>query len=88
MLFRSYKPVNGENSTVQLGSIREEIKSIEKNVADQIEATKETKVTDTLDLNTLAPKKVDWDLRRGIQDKLDKLDRRTNKSIIQLIRSF
>ncbi|OVA07409.1 mRNA splicing factor [Macleaya cordata] len=32
----------------------------------------------------IAPKKPNWDLRRDIQKKLDKLERRTQKAIIQL----
>jgi len=38
------------------------------------------------DLTTLAPRKVDWDLRRGIEDKLEKLEKRTQKAVVQLIR--
>lgn len=61
---------------------------INKKVEKQLEAGKDTKIGDSLDINTLAPRKVDWDLRRGIKEKLDKLDRRTNKAINQLISLF
>jgi len=37
-------------------------------------------------LENLAPKKVDWDLKRILQKSLDKLERRTQRSIAELIR--
>ncbi|KAJ9542107.1 hypothetical protein OSB04_028613 [Centaurea solstitialis] len=33
----------------------------------------------------IAPKKPNWDLRRDVQKKLDKLDKRTQKAIFQLM---
>ncbi|XP_057862048.2 uncharacterized protein LOC131070500 [Cryptomeria japonica] len=33
----------------------------------------------------IAPKKPNWDLRRDVQKKLDKLDRRTQRAIIELM---
>ena len=34
----------------------------------------------------MAPRKVDWDLKRDIAPKLEKLERRTQKAIAELIR--
>ncbi|KAL7078164.1 hypothetical protein ACQ4LE_002159 [Meloidogyne hapla] len=84
--FRSYKPVTVKESTNTSEPMREEINLLKKKVEGQLEAGKDAKVGDSLDINTLAPRKVDWDLRRGIKEKLDKLDRKTNKAITQLIR--
>ena len=39
-----------------------------------------------VDLSTLAPKKSDWDLKRDVSKKMDKLERRTQKAIVHLIR--
>lgn len=39
------------------------------------------------DLSTLAPRKIDWDLKRNIESKLQKLDKRTDKAINELIRA-
>lgn len=39
-----------------------------------------------MEITNLAPKKITFDLKRGIQAQLDKLDRRTDKSIAELIR--
>lgn len=38
-------------------------------------------------MNNLAPKKLTYDLRRGIQGQLDKLERRTDRAIAELIRA-
>jgi len=36
----------------------------------------------------IAPKKPNWDLRRDVQKRLDKLERRTQKAIYQLMREY
>ena len=38
------------------------------------------------DLNALAPKKPNWDLKRDLEKKLEKLERRTQNAISDLIR--
>lgn len=38
------------------------------------------------DLNTLAPRKPDWDLKRDIEKRISKLERRTQRAIAELIR--
>jgi len=38
------------------------------------------------DLTTLAPRKPDWDLKRDVAQKLNKLERRTRRAIAELIR--
>ena len=38
------------------------------------------------DISNLAPQKPDWDLKRDISKKLEKLERRTHKAIAELIR--
>ena len=40
----------------------------------------------TQNLTNLAPRKVDWDLKRDISKKLEKLERRTQRAIVELIR--
>jgi len=37
-------------------------------------------------LNTLAPRKPDWDLKRDIEKRMAKLERRTQRAIAELIR--
>jgi coiled-coil domain-containing protein 12 len=37
------------------------------------------------EISSLAPRKVNWDLKRDIQPKLDKLERRTQRAIVELL---
>ncbi|OTF82373.1 cwf18 pre-mRNA splicing factor-like protein [Euroglyphus maynei] len=41
-----------------------------------------------IDLTKLAPKKIDWDLKRNIAKKMDKLERKTQIAIAELISMF
>lgn len=38
------------------------------------------------DLFNLQPKKPNWDLKRDVEKKLERLDRRTQKAVLELIR--
>ena len=40
----------------------------------------------TLDLVALAPKRPDWDLKRAIEPQLEKLKKKTERAIAELIR--
>lgn len=40
------------------------------------------------DLTKLQPRKIDWDLKRDITPKLQKLERRTQRAIAELIRNL
>lgn len=42
-------------------------------------------VLEDLDISSLAPRKPDWDLKRDVSKKLEKLERRTQKAIAELI---
>ncbi|KAL5267884.1 hypothetical protein ACHWQZ_G004813 [Mnemiopsis leidyi] len=66
-------------------------------VLAQVEATSiDNTVTDILkqassqsadiDLNTLAPRKANWDLKRDVEKKLAKLERRTKRAMAEMIR--
>lgn len=59
---------------------------IRSEVKDQLEAAKTGVVIDELDITNLAPRKPDWDLKRDVAKKLEKLERRTQKAIAELIR--
>lgn len=55
-------------------------------VKDQLEAAKSQIVMDQLDVTSLAPRKPDWDLKRDIAKKTEKLERQTQRAIAELIR--
>ncbi|GLV42154.1 uncharacterized protein CBL_04888 [Carabus blaptoides fortunei] len=82
--FRSYKP--------QDESLKENVlpeakpADIENEVKDQLNAAKSRVVIEELDITNLAPRKPDWDLKRDVAKKLERLERRTQKAIAELIR--
>ncbi|XP_046820715.1 coiled-coil domain-containing protein 12 [Vespa crabro] len=82
--FRSYKP--------QDESLKEKVLEdakpgdVETEVQDQLNAAKTKVVIEELDISNLAPRKPDWDLKRDVSKKLEKLERRTQKAIAELIR--
>jgi coiled-coil domain-containing protein 12 len=39
------------------------------------------------EISTMAPKKINWDLKRNIEDKIAKLERRTQKAIVELLKA-
>jgi coiled-coil domain-containing protein 12 len=53
--------------------------------AKQELGTKPT-TTSTPDVTTMAPKKLNWDLKRDSRDKLAKLERRTQKAIVEMLK--
>uniref|UniRef100_A0A8C3BGK1 Coiled-coil domain containing 12 n=1 Tax=Cairina moschata TaxID=8855 RepID=A0A8C3BGK1_CAIMO len=60
--------------------------SVEDVVKEQLEAAKPEPIIDEVDLANLAPRKPDWDLKRDVAKKLEKLDKRTQRAIAELIR--
>uniref|UniRef100_A0A2A4JIB9 Cwf18 pre-mRNA splicing factor n=1 Tax=Heliothis virescens TaxID=7102 RepID=A0A2A4JIB9_HELVI len=81
--FRSYKP---QDETLQEAKLDDaEPAAVEAEVQDLLEAGKEKIVLQDLDISSLAPRKPDWDLKRDVAKKLEKLERRTQKAIAELI---
>ncbi|XP_037819452.1 coiled-coil domain-containing protein 12 [Lucilia sericata] len=83
-IFRSYRP---QNETTE-GEIlpQEPSGDIETAVEDQLELLKQPIIIDEIDITNLAPRKPDWDLKRDVSKKLERLERRTQKAIAELIR--
>ncbi len=55
-------------------------------VKEELAQEKSALEIEQLDFTNLAPRKPDWDLKRDIAPKLEKLERRTQKAIAELIR--
>jgi len=83
-VFRSYKPIDEQMHDDILPP--EKPVNIEEHVVDQIENAKKKIVAEELDLTNLAPRKPDWDLKRDLAKKLEKLERQTERAIAELIR--
>ncbi|XP_019542065.3 coiled-coil domain-containing protein 12 [Aedes albopictus] len=83
-VFRNYRP---ESEEIQESAL-EEVKpaDVEAEVSSQLEMMKAPIVIEEIDIANLAPRKPDWDLKRDVSKKLEKLERRTQKAIAELIR--
>ncbi|CAG9795071.1 unnamed protein product [Diatraea saccharalis] len=81
--FRSYKPQDEQLQEAKLEEAQPTL--VEDEVKDLLEASKEKVVLQDLDISSLAPRKPDWDLKRDVAKKLEKLERRTQKAIAELI---
>ncbi|VDK85399.1 unnamed protein product [Litomosoides sigmodontis] len=82
LTFRSYEPQS------DLGDKRNDVDlfAVERETADQLADTQDTRAVEQIDITTLAPRKIDWDLKRDVAERLEKLERRTERAMAQLIR--
>ncbi|KAH7641431.1 coiled-coil domain-containing protein 12 [Dermatophagoides farinae] len=83
--FRNYNPSDESLKENSLPKARPE--NVKDQLTDELEIAKSNDaLVDDIDLTKLAPKKIDWDLKRNIAKKLDKLERKTQIAIAELIR--
>ncbi|XP_063230221.1 coiled-coil domain-containing protein 12 [Bacillus rossius redtenbacheri] len=82
--FRSYRPAD---EALQ-GDVVEDAEpgDVAGEVKAQLEAAHSRVVIEQLDISNLAPRKLDWDLKRDVARKLERLERRTQRAIAELIR--
>ena len=90
--FRNYAPIderlepNDDNEEPSSKRPRkEEAKSALQEALEKAQKEVATIVADG-DVTTMGPKKINADLKRDIQDKLDKLERRTQRAIVSLLK--
>ncbi|MEQ2275897.1 Coiled-coil domain-containing protein 12 [Xenotaenia resolanae] len=81
---RNYTPEDEELKERQVPKAKPA--SVEDKVKDQLEAANPEPIIEEVDLANLAPRKPDWDLKRDVAKKLEKLERRTQRAIAELIR--
>ncbi|KAG9337761.1 hypothetical protein JZ751_028259 [Albula glossodonta] len=81
---RNYTPEDEELKERQVPKAKPA--SVEEKVKDQLEAANPEPVIEEVDLANLAPRKPDWDLKRDVAKKLEKLEKRTQRAIAELIR--
>merc|ERR1712212_701670 len=82
-IFRSYKPITEDLEDNVLSQA--DPANVEESISDTLAKSSEV-VMDELDFVNLAPRKPDWDLKRDIAKKLEKLERRTARAIGEVIR--
>ncbi|XP_077433140.1 coiled-coil domain-containing protein 12 [Vanacampus margaritifer] len=81
---RNYTPEDAELKERQVPKAKPA--SVEDKVMDQLKAANPEPIIEEVDLANLAPRKPDWDLKRDVAKKLEKLSRRTQRAIAELIR--
>ncbi|XP_069816671.1 coiled-coil domain-containing protein 12 [Dendropsophus ebraccatus] len=81
---RNYTPLDDVLKERQIAQAKPE--SVEEKVKEQLEAAKPEPIIEEVDLTNLAPRKPDWDLKRDVAKKLEKLEKRTQRAIAELIR--
>jgi coiled-coil domain-containing protein 12 len=92
VLFRNYAPIDerlepdDENEEPLSKRPRnEETKSALQEALEKAQKEVATIVADG-DVTTMGPKKINADLKRDVQEKLDKLERRTQRAIVSLLK--
>lgn len=81
-MFRNYKKDNEETNIVDNLKITE----LTDIITEQLDEMKTPLEIKDIDVSTLAPRKVDFDLKRNIASKLKKLEKKTALSISEIIR--
>ncbi|XP_002132159.1 coiled-coil domain-containing protein 12 [Ciona intestinalis] len=82
---RNYNPVGDDLKEAVLANAEPE--KVEDQITNQLESqAAEPTVQEEVDILKLAPRKPDWDLKRDIQSKLDRLERKTQRAIAEIIR--
>merc|ERR1712189_137646 len=81
--FRNYNPKDED-----LKSKLENVKPIDvtEGLSEHLQKAKPVATAEEVDLTTLAPRKPDWDLKRDVAKRLENLEKRTQKAIVELIR--
>ena len=74
-------------------SISDEVKEflsfpVSKHVQEQLASGRDRTVISEASLTNLAPRKPDWDLKRAVEPRLRKLEKRTRRAITELIREW
>ncbi|XP_033732059.1 coiled-coil domain-containing protein 12-like [Pecten maximus] len=83
-VFRSYKPQ--DNSLKEQAIPVAKPADVTEKIQSQLEASITKEVVEEVDIMNLAPRKPDWDLKRDVAKKLEKLEKRTQRAIAELIR--
>ena len=81
--FRTYQPENDTFKENQMERI--EAPDITNHIQVDLQTEKEPLEVD-IELYKLAPKKFEFDLKRNIEQKMVKLDKRTSKALSEIVR--
>lgn len=84
-IFRNYNP---KDESLKSGVLpKPKLIEIEDEIKEKLESGKPTPLIEKeIDLTTLAPQKIDWDLKRDTEKRLKILEKRTQRAIVELIK--
>uniref|UniRef100_A0A0K0G2I4 Cactin_mid domain-containing protein n=1 Tax=Strongyloides venezuelensis TaxID=75913 RepID=A0A0K0G2I4_STRVS len=85
--FRSYQPLDSDLgvATSLSNNLEDQLHLGDELIKDDLELGKEAKISDELDLSELQPKKIDWDLKRDIENDMAILNKRTERAICYIL---
>ncbi|KAF8936475.1 mRNA splicing factor [Dissophora ornata] len=89
--FRNYTPINNDlkaddSKITTPADIGDTVEKKMEGVVEKVIEEEDAKRAKDIDIFNLAPKKPNWDLKRDIEPKLLKLEKRTRAAVIELIR--
>ncbi|KAK0566318.1 hypothetical protein OC861_003319 [Tilletia horrida] len=85
--FRNYDPSTGQARTRQAApQINDTVENAVRGLQEAVIAEDDLKRQEELDLLNIAPKKPNWDLKRDMEKRLSKLERRDQEARMILIR--
>lgn len=74
------------NADVEMTEIQLKNDDVISKINTEVDTLKTPIIIEDIDIQNLAPRKPDWDLKRDVSKKLDILERRTQRAIAELIR--
>jgi len=88
--FRNYQPMDDElQKNVNIATpddVKNTVELETKNITKEALEEAERMQKEEIDLFSLAPKRANWDLKRDVEKKLERLDKRTQRAIADIIR--
>ncbi|UJR20336.1 hypothetical protein I4U23_023467 [Adineta vaga] len=90
-IFRNYKPNDSGPLSGAIVLPKPKLIDVKSIIDDQTKTTNSNEksvndVAEDVDLLSLAPRKPDWDLKRDVEKKLKRLEKRTARAIAELTR--
>lgn len=80
------KNVETESDETDTSNSKRAAEDVVALMEEELQVLKEPLEIEEIDITNLAPRKPDWDLKRDVSKKLEFLEKRTQRAIVELIR--
>lgn len=80
------KTTTTTDADVEMPDIQLKNDDVISKITTEVDTLKTPIIIEDIDIQNLAPRKPDWDLKRDVSKKLEILERRTQRAIAELIR--